>query len=271
MKTPIVLVAFGSTRASSYYEKMVDEMRESFPGHELLLALSSRMVRRSQKKAGDEAVGPVTLLGKLWDKGYSWAVVQSLHVTAGHEFYRMVEECNSIKEIRAGIGLPLLWGPEDYQGVAHSLGSFFKDVDDTATVFIGHGTDHAAWSAYPALENFLRVKYGPAVWVGVVDGRPGPEEVAKEVRRTGCSRARLVPLMMVPGVHFMEDIAGNGPDSWAHILEERGIKTECLETGLLDIEGVRTILVRHAREALEVTEALTPKRSRRDQTDLGNL
>ena len=59
-------------------------------------------------------------LEELKEMGYSWAVVQSLHLLCGHEFYRLVEEVKQ-SSVRTSIGLPLLSGPEDYEAVVQGL------------------------------------------------------------------------------------------------------------------------------------------------------
>src|SRR5271157_3531383 len=94
MQIPIVLTAFGTTtRARETYDFMDTIIQAAFPGHDLLWAFSSRMVRdrlKHQKKF--QARHPHEVLRALSDQGHEWAVVQSVHLLCGHEFYRMIDE-----------------------------------------------------------------------------------------------------------------------------------------------------------------------------------
>ena len=59
MKTPIVMVAFGTT---------------------------------TKARSDIELKPPYQVLSDLWAKGHQWAVVQSMHLICGHEFYRLVDD-----------------------------------------------------------------------------------------------------------------------------------------------------------------------------------
>ena len=250
---PIVLTAFGTSRSAELYDLMVEEVRGRFPGHEVLLAYSSRMVRDIKGRAGrGRPQGPGEALEGLSARGYEWAVVQSLHLVAGHEFYRLAEEVRG-EGIRTSMGLPLLSTPRDFYHVAEALCPFVPGADTRrAVVFVGHGTDHPAWTAYTALEVFLRKVCGPSVWVGVVEGEPGPQAISKELERAGIREVSLVPLMLVAGVHFQEDLAGGGGDSWHSVLSSRGMRTVPVPSGLGVLPAVRRPFYRHIEEALDV-------------------
>ncbi len=252
MQIPIVLTAFGTTtNAMETYEAMDEILRGEFPGHEIHWAFSSRMVKdRLKKKKNFEIKHPHEVLQALSAKGHVWAVVQSLHLLCGHEFYRLLEEVSPLA-IRTSIGLPLLSSPEDYHKLAQALG-FTEDRDpEEALVLVGHGTDHPSWSTYPALEKILREVWGPGIFVGVVEGYPSREQVVQAVSRTGVSAVRLIPLMLVAGVHFFEDLS-EGKDSWKAALEEAGLTVRLETRGLGLKEGVIRIFIDHIREALDI-------------------
>lgn len=253
-KVPIVLVAFGSTKSSlDVYRKMAEETVERFPGHRVVPAFSSRMVREKMgnKKQGCRLAGPEDVLAELESSGLEWAVVQSLHITAGHEFDRLVSTAAEFT-MRTSIGLPLLTTPDDYAGLSAILQDFVPQEPERGVVFVGHGTDHPAWSAYPALENILRKRCGARAWVGVVDGKPGPREVVREVRMVGLRAVNIVPIMLVAGVHLMENIKGEDEDSWASVFRKNRIETSISGFGLLELRGVREMFLRHVEDALDV-------------------
>ncbi len=251
MQTPIVLTAFGTTSSAlTTYDFMDKIIREEFPGHEILWGFSSRMVRdRLRHKKKLEFLHPHEILRALSEQGHTWAVVQSMHLLCGHEFFRMLEEV-SVLPIRTSIGLPLLSSYEDYHALAKALG--FDGVSaDEAVVLVGHGTDHPSWSTYPALENILREAYGQGIYVGVVEGHPSQEQVIEAVVKTGVRKVRLIPLMLVAGVHFIEDLCGD-EDSWKAAFEEAGLQVDVEAEGIGTRKEVVQIFIDHIREAFDV-------------------
>ena len=226
MPIPIVLTAFGTTtKARQTYDFMDTIIKEEFPGHEILWAFSSRMVRdRLKHKQKFEARHPHEVLKALHEQGHTWAVVQSMHLLCGHEFYRMLEEVNPLP-IRTSIGLPLLSSYKDYQQLAQALGFNPGFSQGEALVLVGHGSDHPSWSSYLALENILREVYGRRIYVGVVEGYPSQEQVVKAVTSAGVRKVRLIPLMIVAGMHFIEDLCEK-EDSWRAAFLEAGLEVD---------------------------------------------
>jgi sirohydrochlorin cobaltochelatase len=251
MPIPIVLTAFGTTSSALKAYDFIDKIiREEFPGHEIAWAFSSRMVRdRLKDKKKIEASHPHEVLRALYDQGHTWAVVQSMHLLCGHEFFRMLEEVGPLP-IRTSIGLPLLSSYEDY----HSLAKAFKfdgASADEAVVLVGHGTDHPSWSTYLALETILRQVYSSGIYIGVVEGNPSQEQVVEAIVQTGVRKVRLIPLMLVAGVHFREDLCEN-EDSWKAAFQEAGLQVDVEAEGIGTREEVVRIFIDHIREAFDV-------------------
>jgi len=252
MKPALVMAAFGTTsRARSTYQLLDRDIRTRFPAYRLEWAYTSRMVRDSLEKRGRlPCEHPHQVLRRLAQEGYRWAVVQSLHLTAGHEFYRLVEEVRG-EPIRTAIGLPLLHSFADHQRLADGLVPLAEDHPDKALVLVGHGTDHPAWTSYPALQMVLQQRFGPRVLVGCLEGWPAVEQVTAAITSLGLQRALLVPLMLVAGVHFQEDLAGDAADSWKNRLQAAGIETTALARGLGELSTVREIFADHLAVALD--------------------
>jgi sirohydrochlorin cobaltochelatase len=251
-QTPIVLAAFGTTTAAREGYALLDRrVKEAFPGRPVHWAYTSRMVRHfSKKRHGLEIGGPGEVLQQLQEEGHPWAVLQSLHLTCGHEFYKLVDDAAGLK-IRTSVGLPLLATPWDYEALADAVLDRFRGVSrDTALVFVGHGTDHPIWCCYPAMEKVLRERAARPLWVGVVEGTPGPAEIVEPLQREGFSKALLVPFMLVAGVHVREDLAGP-EDSWRSIFRSAGLEVDLESEGLISYPGVAGLFVDHIQEALD--------------------
>jgi sirohydrochlorin cobaltochelatase len=252
MKIPIVLTAFGTTtNALKTYDFMDKIIRDEFPGHEILWAFSSRMVKdRLKHKQRFEVRHLYEVLQALYEKGHVWAVAQSMHLLCGHEFYRMLEEVQPLP-IRTSIGLPLLSSHEDYQQLARILGSGSGFSREETLVVVGHGTDHPCWSSYLALENILQEANGSKIYVGAMEGYPSRTQVLKSLTSAGIRKVRLMPLMLVAGMHFYKDLS-NGKDSWRAVLEEAGMEVRVDPRGIGNREEVVKIFIDHIREALDV-------------------
>ena len=251
-KTPIVMAAFGTTSgALKTYSYINERLREHFPDHEILWSYSSRMVKDWIKKRRNiDLKHPHEVLYELKEKGYLWAVVQSLHLLCGHEFYRLVEEVKQ-SPVRTSIGLPLLSNPEDYEAVAQEVGSSFTHLENEATVLIGHGTDHPIWISYTAMHHFFKERYGPNLYVGVVEGHPSREDILKSIKQTGIKKVHLIPFMLVAGTHVQEDIMGD-TDSWKASFAREGITVSIETKGLGFNHRIVEIFLKHIEAALDV-------------------
>jgi len=247
---PIILTAFGTTaRAFSTYDQMDRIFRQRFPDHSIHWAYSSRMVRHALKKK-KKLKDPVETARSLAQKGYEWVVIQSLHLICGHEFDRLVTQRDEAP-IRSSMGLPLLTSRKDYAAVANALSSILPRDTNQAVILVGHGTDHPAWSAYPALESILRQHHGDRIFLGVVEGYPGLDHTLDRIKAAGFKKVCLVPFMLVAGVHFTEDLTCEA-DSWQKTFERQGIEVTVVDQGIGHMEGITRIFCDHIYDALDV-------------------
>lgn len=249
--TPIVLAAFGTTsRAMDTYSHIDRTVRAAFPEHPVYWAYTSRMVSshmNTKRRANMKT--PQQVLAELKQQGHSWAVVQSLHLIWGHEFFRLVD---AVKEsaVRTSMGLPLLTSPKDYRAVAAAILSNRPMENGGTIVLVGHGTDHPAWSAYPALAEILR-STDANIHVATVEGESETARTVDAVARSGVKKVHLMPLMLVAGVHLQEDIAGE-EDSWKQAFEEAGLAVSVDGYGMGKAPAIVDIFLRHIRDALAI-------------------
>lgn len=253
MTIPIVIAAFGTTsRAMRTYDHMAAVFKRRFGRHDIHWTYTSRMVKDGLKQRQNiTRRHPHQVLEALARQGHSWAMVQSLHLTSAHEFYRLVAEVDQCG-IRTSVGLPLLSAIEDYEAVVQALAPLVENNVDEALVLVGHGTDHPSWSSYPALQYMLQQKFGAKVHVGAVeDGYPDQQSIVRKVVNGGYARVRLASFMLVAGVHFEEDLAGE-EDSWKTVFEAAGIDVALEKGGLGLNPQIIEIFCRHMEAALDV-------------------
>ena len=269
---PIVIAAFGTTsRARSVYAKADQYLRSRFPGHPLFWGYSSRTVSHKLRQQDINLPTPVEVLDSLATKGHRWAVIQSFNMICGHEFQRLHDSVRHGR-VRVSIGHSLLCSTADFHIVAQSLAPLFgKDLAE-AVVLVGHGTDHCSWSVYPAFEKILRSFYGHRAFVGVIEGDyPDRETVIEEICASGFTQVRLVPLMLMAGVHFSEDLAGT-EDSWKTALRAKNIVAVLENEGLAGNPAILDIFADHIRRALDVIPDITDSEGDGDKgSSAGNL
>jgi sirohydrochlorin cobaltochelatase len=150
------------------------------------------------------------------------------------------------------VGLPLLTDPTDFEAVAALLADMADTEPDAASVFVGHGTDHPNWMAYPLLQSMLRRRGDAGTFIGVLEGRPGIDDVVAALKAAGAVRARLVPLLIAAGNHFLRDLTGDDPRCWQRRLEAAGFAVMPVAEGLGRRPEIGALFCRHIAEALDV-------------------
>ena len=181
-KRALVVVSFGTsyleTRKKTI-EACEKKLINTFQEFDFYRAWTSRMIIKKLKNRDNEHIMfPDELLEKLYIDGYREIYIQSLHLICGEEYNKLL---NIVDKYRSKfdsivVGRPLLTNLDDYDEVADFLRDvYIKDVendvdkDKSATVWMGHGTEHVAHSAYSALDYRLRLKNIHS-YIGTVEG-----------------------------------------------------------------------------------------------------
>ncbi|HHV08826.1 MAG TPA: sirohydrochlorin cobaltochelatase [Clostridiales bacterium] len=250
-KKAILVASFGTSYNDSR-EKTIGAIEKAislaYPGYALKRAFTSRMVINKLKKRDglkidnvDEAMCSLVL------EGYGTVIVQPTHVMNGYEY----EEMLSLVEPYKGsfealhVGSPLLTSEEDYARLAEAVAAEIPEtnLENTAVVLMGHGTDHFANSAYAALDYRMKDMGYHNIFIGTVENYPDLDTVKKRVAAHQAKKVVLYPLMIVAGDHANNDMAGDGEGSWKTAFEEEGYEVECILKGLGEYEGIRRMFV----------------------------
>lgn len=260
LKKGILLVAFGtsSVEGAKAYDGFRALVEAAFPDAPVRLAYTSAHARSVARAKGEALSSPAQALADMAAEGFTHVAVQSLHVIPGFEFHDLVATARALEGLHKGLsrvslGQPLLGGPEDLGKAAAALIADQAKArrKGEALIFVGHGTEHAAAMAYPALQYHLwRLDKG--AFVGVIDGGPSLEDVLAELKARRIGKARLVPLLAVAGEHVRNDIAGTGKDSWVSRLRLDGVACAPVEfTGLAERPEVAALWIEHVKSAWE--------------------
>lgn len=269
----ILLVVFGTSypEAQAAYKNIEELYQEQFPDAEIRIAFTSDYIRRKLLERDNISIdNPLTGLAHLNDEGYVNVVVQSLHVIPGEEFHDLANIVDSVRGIDGKfgfknlvLGTPLLMSMEDYRNASKALAVQFdqkttgtnrtplsspRDPKQMAVVFMGHGTEHPANSAYSQMDGILAEDY-ENVLLGTVEGYPGYDEVLSGLKASGVKNVRLMPFMVVAGDHALNDLTGNESESWKSMLEKEGFEIDYNLKGMGENDGIAEIFVEHTKEA----------------------
>ncbi|MEG0904070.1 MAG: sirohydrochlorin cobaltochelatase [Lachnospiraceae bacterium] len=255
-KKGILVVSFGTSHLDTM-EKTVaaieQQIQETYREYVVYRAFTSGMIIKKLKKEAQISIPNVTqALHTMWEDQIETVIVQPTHIINGIENDKMIDEVmqlsNQFKKVR--IGKPLLSSVEDYKRSIHSIMEQVEISQDEALVFMGHGTDHHANSAYPMLEYTFHALGYTNVLVGTVEGFPDLKLVINKLEISEMKRVTLMPFMVVAGDHAKNDMAGE-EDSWKTELEKRGFQVRVILKGLGEFRGIRNIFVEHISEAME--------------------
>lgn len=253
----VLVVSFGTSHLDTL-EKTIQpiewDIAARLPGRVQRRAFTSGIIlRKLAQRDGLHIDNVPQALERLAGEGCRDVVVQPTHIMNGDEYQKLMSQAEPFRDRfdRLVFGRPLLTTVQDYKSAAVALLTVLPEAaPDTALVFMGHGTEHFANSAYCQLEYLFHDMGRTDVLLGTVEGYPALDEVLSRLEeRPQVKKVILYPLMIVAGDHAKNDLAGEEPDSWKSQLAARGYAVECVLSGLGEYPGIRALFVQHAMEA----------------------
>ncbi|MCQ2541431.1 MAG: sirohydrochlorin cobaltochelatase [Lachnospiraceae bacterium] len=189
------------------------------------------------------------------DNGVKVLVIQPTHLMEGFEYNDVVDEAANYADAfeKIAIGRPLLDTDDDFDKVADIITAETAEYvdDDTAVVFMGHGTEAASNGVYAKMQTVLNDKGYDNYFICTVEAEPSFEDVIAAVKDAGYTKVVLEPLMIVAGDHANNDMAGDEDDSLKSMFEAEGIEVTCVIRGLGSMEGIQEMLVQKAQDAVD--------------------
>lgn len=253
----LLAVSFGTSHADTLEKNIAAIERDlaaAFPERTLRRAFTSGMVlRRWKRERGVEIDDVPAALERLAGEGYTDILVQPTHIMNGEEYHKLADQAEEYrgKFDKLAVGVPLLTAAEDYLDLGRALLEVLPPkAEERAILFMGHGSEHQANSAYALMEYAFHDLGRPDIIVGTVEGYPDFDAALRRLReRPAAKEVELRPLMTVAGDHAKNDLAGDEDDSWKNQLAEEGYRVNCVLTGLGEYPQVRALFVDHARKA----------------------
>lgn len=255
----IILVAFGTTVASSKVALDAIEQAYAVYNKPVIWAYTSDIIRKKLAKQGKPVLSVSAAMDKAADMGLRDLRIQSLHVGAAEEFHqleRMIVKNmvrNPARFNTLMLGHPLLESEQDmHEVIAAIFADFPKErKKDEAIVFMGHGNDRGPGDLMLyAVGKAMQTKDALA-YVAAVEGSSTFGSVLEQLKAKGVKRVWLQPLMIVAGDHAKNDMAGPDADSWASQLKAAGMEPVPHLKGLGEIAGVQAVFMRHTASSTD--------------------
>ena len=264
-KPVILTVSFGTSYNDSR-EKTIGAvekaMQEAYPEYEIRRAFTSQIIIDKLNERDNLKIDNVDeAMARLLLDGVKDVVVQPTHIMEGFEYNDVKKEITQYadKFHSLRLGSALLNNEEDYDALADIMANETKEFisDDTAFIWMGHGTEHSANSTYAKLQKCIDEKGIKNMFIGTVEAEPSLEDVISMAKDAGVSKVILQPLMIVAGDHANNDMAGDEEGSWKTEFQKAGFDVTCNLRGLGEFEGVRNLIIKHAEEASNVIPPVT--------------
>ncbi|MBN1931027.1 MAG: sirohydrochlorin cobaltochelatase [Desulfobacterales bacterium] len=292
-KKAIVLAGFGTSypQALSSVLKIKDKMTKEFPNIPVQIAFTSKIIRSIWAERADDpkwrkehpdiplqlysVKNPLATIADLQDQGYQYIAVQSTHIFAGEEYENLKAEIKALDSIQTlryrdkpfkkiFLGRPALGEAGDqhpYQeDILRAAGVLGRDVEPakknkSALVYMGHGNEIFSTGVYLELEAKLRDSNpNVPIFIGNVEGFPGPEQVLQGLKHAGIKKVTLIPFMVVAGDHAVNDMAGEDKESWKSLMEKDGIEVITILRGLGEVDEWVDIYVQNLKDAMRDNE-----------------
>lgn len=271
----ILVVSFGTSfndSRSTDIKGIEDALQEAYPDWSVRRAFTAQIIiNHIQARDGEFIDNMEQALERAVENGVKNLVVQPTHLMHGAEYDEMLEAVEAYQEnfetvkiaepLLGEVGADATVVNEDKKAVAKALtaeavkNAGYESLeaareDDTAFVFLGHGTSHTAKVSYSQMQAQMKELGYANVFIGTVEGEPEDtscEAVMDAVSKAGYGKVVLRPLMVVAGDHANNDMAGKEDDSWISMFQSSG-KFESVDTqiaGLGSIDAIKEIYVAH--------------------------
>lgn len=261
-KPVVLVVSFGTSyndNRALTIGALEEAVAKAFPDHEMRRAFTSSIIINKLHARDGERIDNVTqALYRLLADGVKDVTVVPTHVMQGYEYDDTIAEIkpfvDKFESFKVSSGL--LMSDEDYKTVAQILVDHTEDAnqEDTAIVWMGHGTSHAANATYGRMDQVLKDLGHSNYYIGTVEGTPTLEDTLAAVKAGNYSKVVLLPFMIVAGDHANNDMAGDEPDSWKSQFEAAGLEVECRLEGMGSYSEIQDLIIEHAKDAVNVAE-----------------
>lgn len=257
----ILVVSFGTSYNDSRditIGAVEEAIAKAFPEYEVRRAFTAQIIIDKLAERDNLEIDNVTqALDRAVADGIKTLIVQPTHLMNGLEYADLAKELEGYKSDfdKVALGEPLLTSDGDYEAVVSAITNATKEFDqgdETAIVFMGHGTEAESNQIYSTMQEKLTEAGFGNYYIGTVEAAPALEDVMALLEEKGTyKKVVLEPLMVVSGDHANNDMAGDEEDSWKTILTQEGYEVECVLKGLGELPEIQQVYVEHTQAAID--------------------
>lgn len=254
MTKAILVVSFGTTYPETRKKTIgacEKAIHNHFSNYQVYRAFTSTIVIRRIKEKENRTIPTVKeALEMMKKQGIREVYIQPLHIILGAEYEKIVSQAKEFKEDFAilKIGKPLLNSQEDYEKVKTILLEKYGQFGEkSATVLMGHGSQHYAFTAYAAMDHMLQ---NTAVRIGCVESYPPIDMIEEQLKKDAITDIHLAPFMLVAGDHATNDLVSESEDSWYTYFSSRGYQVSSHLIGLGEYAEIQELYIEHLEEIM---------------------
>ncbi len=259
-KDGILLVMFGTTVPSAKValDALEVDFKKAYSSKgPVVVAYTSEIIRKKLKKQGKSIFSVEEGLNALAKDGVTKLIVQSFHVAPAAEFMEtermMVRNIvkNPQRFTSAKLGDPLLVSKKDLdETVKVVLASIPSErKSNEAVLLMGHGNNHGPGDLVLMATANAFAAADKNVHLACVEGGLTFSDSLAKLKADKIKTVWLMPFMIVAGDHAVNDLVGSEDDSWASMLKKEGFEVRQHVVGLGQLQGIRDIYLRHAKDA----------------------
>ena len=251
----LVAVSPGADGGAESTRKFTDRVTAAYPGVPVRWAFTGKAATDGDGTAM-ATPGLRESLSVLRSAGTSRVALQALHCIPGLEYTALA---GKVKRLHQALGFdtlcmgaPLLADTPGVRALAEAMRNHAQTfrTPDEGVVWVGHGTEHAGQARYEELGALLRAE-SPFIMTGTVKaGAEGVAGVLDELVAQRLDKVLLAPFFAFPGRHAVQDLAGEGENSWRSQLEAAGVSCRTRLTGMAEDDAFAAIWLSHLDQAL---------------------
>jgi sirohydrochlorin cobaltochelatase len=256
---PVILVVSSGTSFNDSREKTIGAIEKAiaaaYPAYEVRRAFTSQLIINHIYKRDKEKIDNIKqAMNRLKKDKVKEFIVQPTHIMSGKEYEEMRKEIKPVEKNFTSVryGEPLLTSDEDFTEVIKAITDSTKQyvADNSAVVFMGHGTEHSANTTYSKLAAALKTSGFTNYVIGTVGAKPSLNDVVAELGKLGVKKVAALPFMIVAGDHANNDMASDEDNSWKTILQKKGYAVTPVIQGLGENPVIQQIFVKHVGKAI---------------------
>lgn len=261
-KDAIIISAFGTTYKDTRKKTIdatVQEIQNAYQNLKVVAAFSSHIVIKhiKEREGKCDYKTPEETLDELKREGFTRIAIVPLTLIPGIEYKYNVMLFHEYKSQFKKISLatPLMYWqgqknhPDDILEVINAL-DFPAAEKGTAIFLMAHGTPDVSDAYHSVIQEKILSLGRKDIFVYTVEGSRTLENLIEQIKNSDIEKIILMPLMLVAGVHAVEDMAGEN-NSHKIILQNASFKVETILKGLGENKKIRELYIKRTKDALE--------------------